>query len=102
MKSKKIIVVLLVLCFCLIFIFNTFAEEQKYEIQNSDTVKIVLERHAGKEVIVRLNSGGEIQGVVTKVGDNIVHISKISTMSYYDAVVRIDSIAAVLMKVRTR
>jgi hypothetical protein len=49
-----------------------------------------------------LNSGGEIQGVVTKVGDNIVHISKISTMGYYDAVVRIDGIAAVLMKVRAK
>ena len=102
MKSKRIIVSLLVICFCLMFVLNAVAEEQKYEIQSSDTVKIVLERHTGKEVILRLNSGGEIQGVVTKVGDNIVHISKISTMSYYDAVVRIDSIAAVLMRVRSR
>jgi hypothetical protein len=102
MKTRKITVLLLVICFCLIFALNAVAEEQKYEIQSSDTVKIVLEKHAGKEVILRLNSGGEIQGVLTKVGDNVVHISKISTMSYYDAVVRIDSIAAVLMKVRTR
>lgn len=102
MKSQKSLTVLLALCFCLIFIVTTFAEEQKYEIQNSDTVRIVLEKHAGKEVIVRLTSGGELQGVVTKVGDNIVHISKISTMSYYDAVIRLDSIAAVLIKVRTR
>jgi hypothetical protein len=56
----------------------------------------------GKEVIVKLTSGGDIQGVVTKVGDNMVQISKISTMSYYDAVVRIDSITAVLMKVRAK
>jgi hypothetical protein len=40
--------------------------------------------------------------VVTKVGDNMVQISKISTMSYYDAVIRIDNIAAVLLKVRSR
>ena len=93
---------MLVLCFCLIFAFNAFADEQKYEMQNSDTVRSVLATHAGKEVIVRLTSGGDIQGVVTKVGDNLLHISKISTMSFYDAVVRIDSIAAVLMKVRTK
>lgn len=99
---KSSIVALLVLWFCLIFTFNAAAEEQKYEIQNPDTMKIVLERQAGKEVIVRLNSGGEIQGVVTKVGDNVLQISRISTMSFYDAVVRIDNIAAVLMKVRTR
>ncbi|MFZ2197540.1 MAG: hypothetical protein WAV13_07405 [Thermodesulfovibrionales bacterium] len=101
MKGRKIIFLLLVICFCLMFALNTVAEE-KYEIQSSDTVKIVLQKHAGKEVILRLNSGGEIQGVLTKVGDNVVHISKISTMSYYDAVVRIDGIAAVLIKVRTR
>jgi|MudIll2142460700_1097286.scaffolds.fasta_scaffold14547_4 small nuclear ribonucleoprotein (snRNP)-like protein len=102
MKTPKSIMVLLVLCFCLIVIADSFAEVPQYELQNSDTVKLVLERHTGKEVIVRLNSGGEVQGVVTKVGDNIVHISKISTMSYYDAVVRIDGITAVLMKVRAK
>jgi preprotein translocase subunit YajC len=102
MNSKKSLAAMLALCFCLIFALNAFADEQKYEMQNSDTVRSVLATHAGKEVIVKLTSGGDIQGVVTKVGDSMVQISKISTMSYYDAVIRIDSIAAVLLKVRTR
>jgi preprotein translocase subunit YajC len=102
MNFKKSFAAMLVLFFCLIFTLNAVADEQKYEMQNSDTVRSSLATHVGKEVIVKLTSGGDIQGVVTKVGDNMVQISKISTMSYYDAVVRIDSITAVLMKVRAK
>ena len=102
MKSRKIIIAVLALCFCMIVAFDAVADEQKYEMQNSDTVRSVLATHVGKEVIVRLASGGDIQGVVTKVGDTMVQISKISTMNFFDATVRIDSIAAVLMKVRAR
>ncbi|OGW27947.1 MAG: hypothetical protein A2X59_11610 [Nitrospirae bacterium GWC2_42_7] len=104
MKSSKKIVALFVICFCLSFALNAFAEteEQKFELNNSDTIKIVLEQYVGKGVIITLNSGDEIQGTLTKVGDTLVHVSKISTMSYYDAVIRTDSIVAVKMRVRNR
>lgn len=104
MKSSKKIIGLVIICFCLIFAFNAFAEkeEQQFEMNSSDTVKTVLDQYVGKAIIITLNSGGEIQGKITKVGDALVHISKLSTMSYYDAVIRIDQIAAVKIRVRDR
>lgn len=104
MKSSKKIIGLLVICFCLLFAFNAFAEneDQKFEMNSSDTIKIVLEKYVEKVVIITLNGGGEIQGKVKMVGDSLVHISKLSTMSYYDAVIRIDEIAAVKMRVKYR
>jgi len=98
----KLIVAALLFCFCMGISFNSSADEAKFGIKGSDTIKNVLEGYTGKMVIVRLNSGAELQGIVTKVGNVVVHLSKISTRDYYDAVVKIDTISAVLVKVRNK
>lgn len=79
-----------------------YAEDAAYEIQSADTVRAILVRQAGKPVTVRLQSGSDIGGTVVKVGDSVVHLTKVSGMDFYDAVVRLDTIAAVLVKVRGR
>ena len=80
---------------------NTFADEQKYELKSAvATVRDVLTENTGKRVIVRMESGENLEGTVTKVGDSLVHIAKLSGKDFYDAVVRLDQISAVLFKVR--
>jgi prefoldin subunit 5 len=80
---------------------NVFADDQKYELKTAAaTVKDVLAENMGKRVIVRMDTGDNLEGTVSKVGDSLVHISKISGKDFYDAVVRIDKISAVLFKVR--
>jgi hypothetical protein len=76
------------------------AEEAKYELKAASTMKDVLHESLGKRVIVRLESGENLEGTVMKVGDNVVHIAKLSGRDFYDAVVRIDRISAVVFKVR--
>lgn len=78
------------------------AQEAKFEVAAFDTVKSVLERNVGKEVILRMVSGPDVQGTVARVGDSVVHISKLSTMNYYDAVIRLEGITAVMVKARGR
>jgi len=80
---------------------NVFAAEQKYELKSASvTINDILAENAGKRVIVRMDSGENLEGTVSKVGVSLVHISKISGKDFYDAVVRIDRISAVLFKVR--
>ncbi len=80
---------------------NVFADEQKYELKlAAATVKDVLSENINKKVIVRMDTGDTLEGTVSKVGDSLVHISKISGRDFYDAVVRMDKISAVLFKVR--
>jgi hypothetical protein len=80
---------------------NAFAEEQKYELRSASTsIKDVLAENVGKRVIVRLDTGDNLEGTMTKVGDTLVHFSKITGRDFYDAVVRIDKISAVMFKVR--
>jgi hypothetical protein len=76
------------------------AEEAKYELKTAAAVKDVLQESLGKRVIVRLESGENLEGTVMKVGDTVVHLAKLSGREFYDAVVRIDRISAVVFKVR--
>ena len=80
---------------------DVFADDQKYELKSaSATVKDVLSENINKRVIVRMDTGDTLEGTVSKVGDSLVHLSKISGRDFYDAVVRMDKISAVLFKVR--
>jgi hypothetical protein len=80
---------------------NVVADEPKYALQSAaTTMKDVLSEHINQRVIVRMDTGDGLEGTVIKVGDSLVHISKIAGRDYYDAVVRMDRISAIVFKVR--
>ena len=100
--TERTKVLILLALFCLaVSVPNLSADEPKYELKSpAATVKEVLAENLGKRVIVRLESGENLEGTVSKVGDSVVHIAKLSGRDFYDAVVRIDRISAVVFKVR--
>lgn len=99
---KNMISSLLLATCCMVFLSTgALAGEQKYELKSSAvTIKDVLTENVGKRIIVRLESGENLEGTVIKVGELVVHIAKLSGKDFYDAVVRIDNISAVIFKVR--
>ncbi len=100
MKKAIGILVIAILCMA-VFSPVLMAAEKGYELKaGAVSVKEVLIENTGKRVILRLESGENLEGTVSRVGDLVVHISKIATREYYDAVVRIDRISAVIFKVR--
>jgi len=76
------------------------AEEVKYELKPAATMKTLLTDSIGKRVVLRLESGEEMEGTVTVVGERLVHISKLSKRDFFDAFVSIDRISAVIVRVR--
>ena len=76
------------------------AEEVKYDLKPATTMKVVLTDSIGKRVALRLESGEEMEGTVTVVGERLVHISKLSKRDFFDAFVSIDRISAVIVRVR--
>lgn len=79
------------------------AEEPKYELKSpAATLQDVLLENHGKRVIMHLESGEAIEGTVTTVGDIVVHLAKVAGRDFYDAVVRMDRISAVVFKVRSK
>jgi hypothetical protein len=78
-----------------------YAQQEKLEVNDADTVKAVLERHVGKRVAVVLSTGLEMNGVVTKVTRDVLHLSELAGREFYDAVVPLDRINAVVIRVRS-
>ena len=75
------------------------AQDAPLEI-NADAIKVSLERQVGKRVRLRLVSGQEVEGTVVAVGTAGVHVARLAGMDFFDAVVRLDQIAAVIVRVR--
>jgi len=66
----------------------------------NDTLRSILIAHKGKRVTVKLNSGSELTGKVGEVNDNIMQLMELSGMEYFDAVVSIGKIEAVVIRTK--
>jgi hypothetical protein len=75
------------------------AQDAALEV-NADAMKVNLERQVGKRVRLRLVSGQDVEGTVVAVGTAAVQIGRLAGMDFFDAVVRLDQIAAVVVRVR--
>lgn len=87
---------------CFFILQGSARAEEKFELKQSSVIRETLIDNIGKRVSVRLEAGEELSGNVTRVGDQLVHISKLSGRDFYDAVIRIDRISAVIFKAREK
>lgn len=78
---------------------NVFAQT-KVDFQAGDTIKSVLDRCVGQPVELRMESGEKIGGKVEKVGDKAIYLSSLTGAEYFDAVVDLDDISAVVMRAK--
>ncbi len=70
-------------------------------LYRSDSLKNFLQTQAGKTVTIKLVSGESLQGIVSSVDDHALYLSKLVGQEFYDALVRLETIAAILFKVRS-
>ncbi|MBI4000751.1 MAG: hypothetical protein HY348_03095 [Nitrospira defluvii] len=49
---------------------------------------------------MKLRSGQDLDGKVLKVGSNGVHLAELTGLEFYDAVIRLDAIEAVIVRAR--
>jgi hypothetical protein len=78
------------------------AQDVKVDVRSGDSVKSVLERLVGQRVSLVLTTGPELAGIVTTVGDKVVLLKDLTNREFFDGVVSIDHIAAVIVRTRTR
>lgn len=62
-----------------------------------DSMAAVLGKYAGKAASVKLKSGKELSGKVVAVKNGMVHLSQLKGRDFYDAVISMDSVAAILV-----
>ncbi len=72
------------------------------ELNSPDSIRLHLDKFVGDRVTVNLIGGGELQGVVSKVGTTTLYITELTGKEFFDAVVRLDHISAVTVKMRNK
>ncbi|MCO6432548.1 MAG: hypothetical protein J5J00_16970 [Deltaproteobacteria bacterium] len=78
----------------------TYAENVPFTAAGDNAVKSNLEKLVGKKVILKVANGDELSGTVKEVGTESVVISQLTGKEFYDALVKIDQIAAVIARAR--
>ena len=76
------------------------AEEATLDLNTPEVVRHTLEQQLGKRVKIKLLSGQDLDGKVLKVGTQAVTLAELAGMDFFDATVRIDQVAAVIVKAR--
>jgi len=69
-------------------------------VGGSDTVQSVLAAQKGARVTLRVRSGQELTGVVREVNNRVVHLGALAGREFFDAVVPLESVDAVIVRTR--
>ena len=96
---KSLVLALLLGIAALVGPAPTTAQDVSLQV-NADAIKLNLENLSGKRVRLRLVSGQDLDGTVKNVGAAAVHLERLTGQEFFDAVVRLDQIAAVIVRVR--
>ena len=78
----------------------TAVAEDKIGFKPSDTPATVLKRHEGQKAEVRLKSGEKLAGKVAAVGEKAVHIAELAGQEFFDAVITLDDVSAVIIRAK--
>ena len=69
-------------------------------VASAADIKATLESHKGKKVSLRLQAGEDITGKVVSVEGSTVHLTELSGREFFDAVVEIDDVSAVIYRAK--
>lgn len=72
------------------------------ELKNNDTIKDILAKLVGKDktISIVLKSGKDYSGEIQTLGEFCVSLKQSGNRSFYDALIRIEDISAIEVKVR--
>jgi hypothetical protein len=100
------------LCACLIFgvlVLNdgvsgstVWAEERHAEQAVPESLKQALDQLIGKRVKLKLTSGQDMEGTVASVAAQTVQLTQLAGAEFFDAMIRLDHVSAVIVRVRTK
>src|SRR3954451_8506929 len=80
----------------------TLPAQTKIELQTGDTIPAILQRSAGQTVELRMKSGEKIGGKIDKASDKLVYLSQVTGAEYFDAVVDMSDVAAVIVRAKAK
>ncbi len=95
---RKAFLAVVMVTLCLAWTLPSFAAGPT--VKPGDTIQKTLEGQQGKRVTVRLLAGEELTGKVVTVTKELLHLSALSGREYFDAVIDVGRIQAVIVRVK--
>lgn len=87
----------------IVFLLATSAlAENNIELQPNDTIQSVLQRQIGQPVEFRMKSGEKLGRKLEKLNEKVAHLTQLTGAEYFDAVVVLDHIAAIVVRAKTK
>ncbi|MEQ1870693.1 MAG: hypothetical protein ABL961_11775 [Vicinamibacterales bacterium] len=77
---------------------RVYAQLSQTELNSPEVVQAALDQQIGKRVRLKLISGQDLEGQVSRVGRNAVYLSELTGLEFYDATIRIEQVAAVIVR----
>jgi hypothetical protein len=74
------------------------AQTAQVDLNSPDGIRQTLEANLKKRVRVKLLSGQDLEGQVAQIGSHAVLLTELTGMDFFDATVRLDQIAAVIVR----
>jgi hypothetical protein len=96
MKIHSLGLLSLLICLCA----ATVVSAESFAIKAGDSIPKVLEGRQGKRVTLRLQGGEELTGKVRTVTTELVQLGELTGREYFDAVIEVSRISAVIVRVR--
>lgn len=78
------------------------ATDTDIDVAVPEAIAANLQKQVGKRVALKLTSGQELEGTVAKVGPAAVHLSQLAGKEFFDAVVRLDHVTALIVRTKTK
>jgi hypothetical protein len=97
MKRYSLLLGFIIAAFCC-----NLPAQDKVGLQPNATVLSILQGSAGKTVELHLNSGEKIGGKIQQVTDSVVHLSHLTGAEFFDAIVDVKDISAVVIRTAGR
>jgi hypothetical protein len=73
---------------------------EEFKILMADTFESLIKGQTGKRLTLKLRSGQEISGQVVVVTGRLVHLKALTGREFFDAVIPVDAIEAVLVRTK--
>jgi len=73
---------------------------QELKVASAATVESLMTAQKGKRITVRTRSGQELTGVVREVTPRFVQLGALAGREFFDAVVSLDSVEAVIVRTK--
>ena len=82
----------------LVLTLTATAFADKLAFDSADAVASILKKQTGQKVELLIKSGQKLGGKIELVGEKAVHLSTLTGQDFFDAVVMIDDINAVIVR----